>query len=248
MPTLAEGEARTIVVNPSGPPSNALSFSLPPGVTISLESVLAAIDATGAGDTTATLEIADSSGAVIARKAQGQVVTGGVVGSATWALRLGDEQAAQAAGEPWCTATAALGGTLAAGVSSVSYFGLNTNDPSAFALTGGFPARLQFNKTGVYTVVGNFQCNSPQGGPVPNPHTTYVQGGPGVFPATLTPQTVFQTTAIGTVLQTWGINWVFVVTIDAAHVGGTMNWNWQNGTGVQLNRAWAFVAVQRLAD
>lgn len=91
MPTLAQGEARTIIVNPSGPPSNTLTAVLPPGVTISLESVLAAIDASGAGDTTATLTIADSSGAVIARKAQGQAVSGGVVGSATWALRLDDE-------------------------------------------------------------------------------------------------------------------------------------------------------------
>lgn len=85
------GRPRTIVVNPDSAPTNSLSFTLPPGVAIDVESVLAAIDATAAGDTTATLTIADSSGAVIARKAQGQVVTGGVVGSATWALRLTDD-------------------------------------------------------------------------------------------------------------------------------------------------------------
>jgi hypothetical protein len=85
---------RSIVVNPTTP-SNTLSFALPPGVTIDVESVLAAIDASAAGDTTATLTIADSSGAVIARKAQTQVVAAGTnPGSATWALRLADEQVA----------------------------------------------------------------------------------------------------------------------------------------------------------
>lgn len=82
---------RSIVVSPETP-SNQLAFVLPPNVTLSVQSVFAAIDASGAGDVTATIEVADSSGAVIARKRQGEVIDAGTPnGSATWALRLGDE-------------------------------------------------------------------------------------------------------------------------------------------------------------
>jgi hypothetical protein len=89
---------RTIVVNPLTP-SNSLSFQLESGVSLDVESVLAAIDTSAAGDTTALLTVADSSGAVIARKAQTEKVTGGVTGSATWALRLADDPAPAAAAD-----------------------------------------------------------------------------------------------------------------------------------------------------
>lgn len=83
--------ARTITVNPTTP-SNTLSFQVPAYFNLDVQAVFANIDASGAGDTTGLLEVADSSGAVIARKAQTQVVTGGTnPGSATWALRLADD-------------------------------------------------------------------------------------------------------------------------------------------------------------
>jgi hypothetical protein len=68
-------------------------------VSLDVESVLAAIDTTAAGDTTALLTVADSSGAVIARKAQTSKVTGGGTGSATWALRLADDPPPAAAAD-----------------------------------------------------------------------------------------------------------------------------------------------------
>lgn len=83
------GIPRTIEV--AGDGTGTLSFALPPGVTIDVESVYAAIDATAAGATTATLTIAEQGGAVIAAKAQTATVDAGVSGSATWALRLGDD-------------------------------------------------------------------------------------------------------------------------------------------------------------
>lgn len=85
------GVPRTIIVNPATL-GNTLSFEIPGGIALTVESVFANIDATAAGDTTALLTITDKSGAVIAKKRQTEVVTGGTnPGSATWALRLADE-------------------------------------------------------------------------------------------------------------------------------------------------------------
>ncbi len=89
------------VESPAGPrtinaPVNGtgtVSFTLPPGITLDLQAVFATIDATAAGATTAELTISEQSGVVIAKKRQGETVDAGVTGSATWALRLGDESA-----------------------------------------------------------------------------------------------------------------------------------------------------------
>lgn len=87
---------RTIVVSGTG--GNTLAFTWPAGVFLSPESVFADIDATGAGGpVTATLTIQDQSGVVIAKKRIGETITAGAPGSATWALRLSDDQASSAA-------------------------------------------------------------------------------------------------------------------------------------------------------
>jgi hypothetical protein len=85
----ASGQPRTIVEAGNG--TNSVSYVLPPGVVLDLEAVYAEIDATAAGDTTAELTISDQTGVVIARKRQGETITGGAPGSATWALRLADD-------------------------------------------------------------------------------------------------------------------------------------------------------------
>lgn len=90
VPPIVAGEPRTIVVPGDG--SQALAFALPPGVTIDVESVIAEVDATGAGGpVTATLVVAEQSGVVIARKRQSETIAAGAPGSATWALRLADD-------------------------------------------------------------------------------------------------------------------------------------------------------------
>lgn len=83
---------RTIIVPTNG--TGSVSFTLPPGITLDLQSAFAVIDATGAGATTAELTISDQSGVVIAKKRQSETVDAGVTGSATWALRLDDKAAA----------------------------------------------------------------------------------------------------------------------------------------------------------
>lgn len=86
------GSPRTIVVPGEG--TNSLSFVIPPNVVLDVESVLAGIDASGAaGDVTATLTVSEQAGVVIATKRQGEKVTAGTQGSATWALRLSDDAA-----------------------------------------------------------------------------------------------------------------------------------------------------------
>lgn len=126
--------ARTIVVNPDTP-GPSLSFALPANVTMSVQAVLAAIDASGSGDVTATLTIADSSGAVIARKRQGAPVTGGGLGSATWALRLDDEQApASAVVAPSWQASLVLDNNTAQGLSVTGTVTDNANPVLALSL------------------------------------------------------------------------------------------------------------------
>lgn len=83
---------RTITVPGDG--TNTLSVTLPPGVTLDVQAVLANIDAAGAGDTLAELTIAEQAGVVIATKRQGEPIPAGDTGTATWALRLDDEAVA----------------------------------------------------------------------------------------------------------------------------------------------------------
>jgi hypothetical protein len=81
--------AATVVVG--GNNTNSLSFLIPPGVVFDVQSVVASIDASGAGDTIPELEIFDKTGVVIATKRQGLPTPAGDTGLATWALRLDDE-------------------------------------------------------------------------------------------------------------------------------------------------------------
>lgn len=120
------GEPRTIVVPGDG--TGALTFTIPPGITLAVESVLAQVDATGAGGpVTATLSVLEQSGVVIANKRQGETVTKGVQGSATWALRLDEARAAAAAATH----------RYAWGVGGTSVLGHNTLYPFAAVASQG---------------------------------------------------------------------------------------------------------------
>jgi len=87
----AGGVPRTIVVPGNG--TQQASFTLPPGVVLGLESVVASVSAVGA-DARPELSISEQSGVVIATKRQSEAIPAGDNGTATWALRLGDEAAA----------------------------------------------------------------------------------------------------------------------------------------------------------
>lgn len=132
---------RTIAVPPAGPAAT-LTYTLPPGLTLDVESVYALIDAGAAGATRATLTIADSSGAVIARKRQSETIDAGENnGSATWALRLADESAGGAATATKYEAFVPLGSTLA-----------NFNAITTMPFVHGFGDVLGSFAAGVYTI------------------------------------------------------------------------------------------------
>ncbi len=80
---------RTIVVSGNG--TDTLSYQLAPGLAQYVQSVLVNVDATAAADVQPTLKVKEQTGVVIAAKRQGEAITGGTAGSATWALRLDDE-------------------------------------------------------------------------------------------------------------------------------------------------------------
>jgi hypothetical protein len=88
---------RTVVVAGGG--TNTASFTIPPGVEFTPESVVASVDDSAGGDTIAELSVADQSGVVIAAKRQSTPIPGGDTGLATWALRLDDELADLVRGE-----------------------------------------------------------------------------------------------------------------------------------------------------
>ncbi len=80
---------RTIVVAGNG--TNSLSFQFDGPDITDVEAVLAEIDTGGAGDTTATLTASSPAGSDVAVIPQGQAVSGGGQGRATWALRLAED-------------------------------------------------------------------------------------------------------------------------------------------------------------
>lgn len=73
--------------------TNSVTFTMPGNVGLAVESVLATINNTAGGVTTAKLTIRDQSGEVIATKPQRDTIPAGDTGTATWALRLGDDGA-----------------------------------------------------------------------------------------------------------------------------------------------------------
>jgi hypothetical protein len=108
--------------------TSTLSYTIP-GAGLDLESVYAVIDASAATtDVTAELTIADQSGVVIAKRTQAVTVPAADTGSATWALRLDDDNAA-----------AALVGAL-----ELAAYGQKTSDanvPGSVLTTGSFSVR-----------------------------------------------------------------------------------------------------------
>lgn len=83
-------ERRTIVVSIDA--AQAVSYQLPPDVLQYVQSVVATVDATAAGDVKPTLLVATGNGVVIAAEQQGEAIPAGGGGYATWALRLAARQ------------------------------------------------------------------------------------------------------------------------------------------------------------
>jgi hypothetical protein len=239
---------RTIIEPGQG--TNTVTAILPIAVDFDLQSVLVQVDNTGGGDTLAEVVLADPSGQVIQTHAQTEPIPAGAKGSATFARRLPVKAkgGAQASGLSWCTAE--VQAAPPPGASPANFFNLQTNDPAAFAIDGF--GRLVFDKVGVYEIFGEYDVStSVASGPVANPWTLNVQGGPGSFPVPALQRLGGPFNVSGVVLspaiQSWGRLWLVTVDVHAANVGGTLNWNWNNSTAVTLGGR-AFVAVTRLAD
>lgn len=86
-------EPRTIVV-PISNTSDTVAYTLAPGLAQYVQSVYVEVDNTAGSDARATLTVSEQAGVVIAKKRQGEAIPAGDTGSATWALRLTDEDAA----------------------------------------------------------------------------------------------------------------------------------------------------------
>lgn len=83
------GDAYSNIVN--GTNASSLAFTMPGGVELDVESVVATIDNAAGGDTTPTLVVRDLSGEVIATKRMGDVIPAGGTGTATFSLRNSDD-------------------------------------------------------------------------------------------------------------------------------------------------------------
>lgn len=88
----------TATLTSAAPPAQVVEYVLPSGIGFKLQSVVATIDATGAGDVLPELTLADPSGEVIAAQPQGSPIAAGTIGRATWALRLAANAAAASSG------------------------------------------------------------------------------------------------------------------------------------------------------
>lgn len=155
-------EPRTIVVG-SGNLGASASFEVPAGVRFDVEAVYVEVDASGGGATTAELTVSEQSGEVIAKKQQGRTISG--VGSATWALRLDDEDTATPSGgsmAAWASMFKNYGNATpivippfpGAYVYDVDFTGgtLRTSDPAHISWSSGFPQALVIDTADPYTL------------------------------------------------------------------------------------------------
>lgn len=71
--------------------TSSLTFDIPNTPSVVVQSVVATVNNTAGGATTATLTVRDQSGQVIARKRQSETIDAGASGTATFALRLDDD-------------------------------------------------------------------------------------------------------------------------------------------------------------
>lgn len=231
------------------PSQPGASFQLPSTEDVKIMAVRVTIDNSGGTDTEPELAMLAPTGAVIATERQSEAIPAGDSGMASWALRLAKKTGGKGAGAmSWCTATTALNEDIPAGPSGAGYFDLETNDPATFSLTTHFFPQLAFNAVGTYLVFGAYRAVSDPLAPIANPWTTTLQGGPGNFPGPPFPGPHSTGNAIGSHDQVWTTTWLFKVDIDAGHIGGSMDWNWNNLAGADLHSALAGVAVLRLSD
>ncbi len=82
------GEVNSNLVQGLG--TNSATFTMPGNIGLAVESVLATINNSAGGVATATLTVRDQSGEVIAKKRLGDTIPAADTGTATWALRLTD--------------------------------------------------------------------------------------------------------------------------------------------------------------
>lgn len=167
-----EAQPRTIVVSGTG--TQTLSYVLPDGAQLKLESVVASIDAVA--DSRPTLAIAESSGVVIAEKRQGETIPAGDTGLATWALRLADDNRVAlphpigwytaATRHPLLTASSALVNFTFAGAGG----GVDLLDTSVV----GTPNGPSVKTAGLYFLQLNIAVR-------PNPFAAWPAGAQGTF-------------------------------------------------------------------
>lgn len=98
MANLPDGSGDAVSNIVAGRGTNALTFTMPVTVPLSVESVVATIDNAAGAVTDVELTITDASGAVIATKRQGTTIPAAGSGTATWALRLAADGSTSLAG------------------------------------------------------------------------------------------------------------------------------------------------------
>lgn len=158
----------------TGAGTSSRTFTLPASPLYRVESVVAHVDNTAGGDTTATLTYADTNGEVIAKKPQGSTVPAGGTGTATFALRLSDDASRAASAYPvgFYTVAPPGGNPVPAGtqgaVIELTFAGAGAGVDLLDTSTLGSPAQWCVKTSGVYTVMARIGVD-------PHPF--------GVFPA-----------------------------------------------------------------
>lgn len=177
---------RTIPIAGNG--QSSVSFELPQSREFKVQTIYVEVDTTG-GSATPTLTLADQSGVVIAKKAQSQQLSGGGPETATWALRLADEQASQQAQlAEYAAGSAATNPPflLLLGPQNLPINTITTDDPAMYALASSGPPNfiqgIQVNKVGTYLFQLGGKARATVAHPEPNFATKTVTIEAGQFP------------------------------------------------------------------
>lgn len=164
----------------------ALTFEVPAGVVLRVESVYAEFDTSG-GAAAPMLTVTDDSGAVIARKRQSETADDPALSSATWALRLSDESVVTSGSGPGALVKrAAPAASQAINPNANTPISFNASDWASPGMVnlGAQPTRITITLDGIYHVAGAIQWTT-LAGDVDVRHT-FVQPNPII--GTLTPQ------------------------------------------------------------
>lgn len=145
-----EAQPRSIYV--PGESSDSLTFTLPDGVVLELESVAAQIDASG-GAADLELVISTPDGQVITAKRQSEPIAAGQAGTASWSLRL-DSGGGSAPATGLELADNGAGTVVTAG--SVGAITLTATLGDPLIDLSPFPF-IAVNESGIYAITASFQ-------------------------------------------------------------------------------------------